>query len=95
MLSDEQAAAAKAEYDSLPGTPPDGWNSRKMAADPDANRELFREMYEDWKDDYKWIRYTIDEPFGYLWLEGWKERPVKEAPFSPQYTLADPTRSEP
>lgn len=92
MLSDkEEAEEARIAYEALPGTPPDAFNTRQMAADPLENKRLFEEMGREAKaSGMNWARFTIDDGPGWLWCEMWKYRPYKEAPFSPMYTLPRP-----
>ena len=81
-MTDEIQSGEPAE-----GVEPNGFDSRKATDDPDENRRLFREMAEHANESgFRWLRYTIDEAHGYLWLEYWKKQPAKEAPFNPPYT---------
>ena len=87
MLTDEQAEEARLAYEAHPAAPPDAWISRKRSDDPDENRRLFQEMGREAKAaGMDWLRFTDDEPLGWLWCEMWKYRPYKAALFSPQYT---------
>lgn len=79
-MTDKEMTAANAEYDALPGTPPD-------------RAEFFDYLTIDgpgslsgialkWSNTYsaKWVRLTeIQNPDGppSFWLEGWKEPPRK------------------
>lgn len=84
MLTDEEAAKARAEYDALPGTPPDWIASRLRVPRNCESRERLVAMGEDAKAaGMTWFRFTV-EP-SKLYVEGWKERPRKEAPFDPNY----------
>jgi hypothetical protein len=96
VLTDKQAAEAKAEYEALPGTPPDAFNSRKATGDASRDEAAVREMADEMRPTgITHMRLTLDEAFGYLWMEGWKYRPHKEAPFSPQYTHTPVTANNP
>lgn len=92
-LNDEEVSAANAEYAALPGTRPDFYSWRDRTGDPEKDRALFAEMIRRWKNDAKWFRVTDDEANGYLWFEGWKKRPRKEAPFNPPYTAEETKQS--
>ena len=85
MLTDEEAALAKAEYDALPGTPPSGYSHAELAG---LDRLAWvRETAAMWRaQGMQHMRVTIDG--GLLWMEVWAERPRKEAPFDPPYTAA-------
>jgi hypothetical protein len=87
MLTDKEMAEAKAAYDALPGTPHDAVTWRKLARDCAKDEASVRSMAEELQHEgITHMRLTRDDAYGYLWMEGWKYRPYKEASFSPQYT---------
>lgn len=85
MLTDEQANEIDAEYADLPGTKPDGYSWANIS-DLESCTAWYREKRSEWKE-MQWARITIREEDDTVWLEVWKERPQKEAPFDPPYQL--------
>jgi hypothetical protein len=84
MLTDEEREKARAEYDALPGTPPDWIASRTRVASHSESKERIQDMGKDAKAaGMTWVRFTV-EPTK-LYVEGWKERPRKEAAFNSAY----------
>lgn len=84
MISDDEKAKAEAEYAALPGTPPDWIASRTRVASNRESQERIQEMGDRAKAaGMTWVRFTV-EP-SKLYVEAWKVRPRKEAPFDPDY----------
>jgi hypothetical protein len=93
MLTDEEAAEAEARYAALPGTQPDAFSSADVSKTPDA-QAWFREQADLWrKDGMTYFRWTVDGEV--LWLEAWRVRPEKEAPFVGWYTSHPQRSTEP
>lgn len=64
-------------------------SSRPKEDDFETNRAAFREMAEKQRaDGATFFRYTVDGQV--LWVEGWREPPMKQAEFNPPYTLVQP-----
>lgn len=87
-MTDEEMAKADAEYAALRGTKPDGW-SFVSRAELEANPiSALATRRANWTD-MKWQRFTVVEwPEAGVWIEVWKERPRKEAPFDPPLVAA-------
>lgn len=82
--------------DGEPGTPPDGWSFIPQAEIDERGEDARRDRYRLWMAEMTWARWTHthkghlpDYPGG-VWLEVWKERPIKEADFDPPVTLGQP-----
>ncbi len=90
MLTDEEIAQADAEYAALPGTPADAFSHTKASETPDTQAWL-REQAHFWRtnEGMTHFRWTVDGDV--LWLEAWKTKPRKEAPFVGHYTLEQPS----
>lgn len=87
-MTDEDFARACAEYDALPGTAPDGYSFRSNEEIGDREpADVGRELVESWRADGDYQHARVTKTDDGLWLEVWKERPRKEAPFNPPYTL--------
>lgn len=60
---------------------------RVMADTVDRNTALFQDMaYELRKHGCTYLRASIDEERVEIWMEGWLERPLAEAPFQREYS---------
>lgn len=79
MMTDEELAAAQAEYDALPGTPPDGYSF--IPGEP--TYEDVRDKLAEWSDMSFYRLTAVDEPG--VWIEVWKVQPFKQAAFNPPY----------
>lgn len=79
QMTDEEVAAANAEYDAMPGTPPDGWSF--IEGRP--TRDDVRARLAEWKDMAFYRITEVDDPG--VWIEVWKVAPRKQAEFNPPY----------
>lgn len=85
-MTDEEMAKADAEYDALPGTPPNGYSFRSHAEiGTRAKTDVIREMH-GLHPEAEFLRATITEDG--LWVEFWDARPYKQAPFNPPMVAA-------
>jgi len=62
VLTDKQAAEAKAEYEALPGTPPDAFNSRKATGDASRDEAAVREMADEMRPTGSALRSAFCSP---------------------------------
>lgn len=104
-MTDEEFAAANAEYDALPGTPPDGWSfipEADLGETGDEARAVMMERLDLWRDNgATWFRVTHwtgeYQPAGCeagIWIEAWKEQPRKQADFNPPLVANTPADGE-
>jgi hypothetical protein len=83
MLTDQDSAAARAEYEALPGTPPECYSAIDRDGTPMQTK--VQDAIDLWrKEGMTHFRVTVEADC--TWVEGWAVRPDKEAPFSPPYT---------
>lgn len=71
----------RAEYDALPGTPPD---VRVFYAYDYRDHELNRKIVQEWvflQHDEAYECFRLTEFSGVFCVEGWKTKPLKEEPF--------------
>lgn len=83
MMIDENTVSGRAEYESLPGTPPECYSS--MEPDGTPMHTKVQDAIDLWrKEGMTHFRVTVEPDC--TWVEGWTKRPYKEAPFNPPYT---------
>lgn len=80
-MTDEEIARANAEWEAMPGTPPNAYSFRSLAEIGDRDvHQVIREM-RAMHPNCAWVRVTKTEQG--IWLEAWDKRPRKQAPFNP------------
>ena len=67
-MTDEELAKAEAEYEALPGTPPDGWSFIPVA---ELTNAVMQERLESWRPEMNHARCT--DMTGEFAREGWPE----------------------
>lgn len=76
-MTEEEFARARAEYDALPGTPPDRRSFRSNAEIGDRDiYDVIPEMIVALGGKFQRLTKSNDG----IWLEVWDERPFKQAP---------------
>jgi len=93
MLTDEEVAEVQRNFAALPFEDPNFVSSRKCAegegykAIDDDMKAVYEMRTQQVADGAVWMRTTIED--GTIWVEGWRTRPEKPAPFRALVTYAD------